>query len=232
LIAPTWVLAREPQHQLAQRPNCPRPARAALGIRPPPPYQLAVPAQQRRRCHHEPVTTPAREQSRKRRDERTVGGAKPRSLLLTSQNGELVPQQHQLHVFGELGSPTADEQPQDSSEGNVGEGKEHRAILPDQAAPSRLTALARISRFWYSRARVKLSIRTRARTPGRPNAQAETKPAHERAQKAAESTLEPVSEFGTLQPPHGSSGRLRWPSGCSCPRCIRRKVLRYVSTSY
>jgi len=74
-----------------------------------------------------------REQSRKRSDERTVGGAKPRSLLLTIQNGELVPQQHQLHVLGELGPATADEQPQNSGKGKVGEGKEHRAILPDPA---------------------------------------------------------------------------------------------------
>jgi hypothetical protein len=46
---------------------------------------------------------PVREQSRKRRDERPISRAKPRSLLPTSQNRELVPQQHQLHVLGELG---------------------------------------------------------------------------------------------------------------------------------
>jgi hypothetical protein len=31
--------------------------------------------------------------------------------MLTSQNRKLVAQQHQLHVLGELGSPTASEQP-------------------------------------------------------------------------------------------------------------------------
>jgi hypothetical protein len=89
-----------------------------------------MPAQQRRRRHHKPVSAPVREQSRKRSDERTIGGAKPRALMLTSQNRELVPKEHQFHVLGELGAATVDEQPQNSSEGKVREGEEHRAILP------------------------------------------------------------------------------------------------------
>jgi hypothetical protein len=89
-----------------------------------------MPAQQRRRCHHEPVPPPVREQSRKRRDERPISGAKPRALLLTSQNRELMPQQHQLQVLGELGPTATDEQPQNCGKGKVGEGKEHQAILP------------------------------------------------------------------------------------------------------
>jgi hypothetical protein len=76
-----------------------------------------MPAQQRRRRHHEPVPASVREQSRKRRDERAAGGAKPRSPLLTSQNRELVPQQHQFHVLGELGPTAADERPQNSCKG-------------------------------------------------------------------------------------------------------------------
>ena len=48
---------------------------------------------------------------------------------------ELVPQQHQLHVLGELGSPTANEQPQNSGEGKVSEREEHRAILAGPANP-------------------------------------------------------------------------------------------------
>jgi hypothetical protein len=70
-----------------------------------------MPAQQRRRRHQEPLPAPVRKQSSKRSDERTIGRAKPRTLLLTSQNRELVPQQHQLDVLGELGSSTANEQP-------------------------------------------------------------------------------------------------------------------------
>ena len=81
-----------------------------------------MPAQQRCRRHHEPVPAPVREQSSQRRHERPIGGSKPWSLLLTGQNRELVPQQHQFHVLGELGLPAPDEQPQDGSEGKVGEG--------------------------------------------------------------------------------------------------------------
>jgi hypothetical protein len=58
------------------------------------------------------VPAPVREQSRERGDERTVGGSKPRALLLTSENRELVPKEHQFEVLGELGSSIADEQPQ------------------------------------------------------------------------------------------------------------------------
>jgi hypothetical protein len=35
-----------------------------------------------------------REQSRERGDERTIGRAKPRALLLTSENRELVSKEH------------------------------------------------------------------------------------------------------------------------------------------
>jgi hypothetical protein len=59
----------------------------------------------------------------------TVGGAKPRTPLLTSQNRELVPQEHEFHVLGELGSTAADEQPQNCGKRKVGEREEHRGIL-------------------------------------------------------------------------------------------------------
>jgi hypothetical protein len=87
-----------------------------------------MPAQQRRRRHHESV--PVREQSSKRGDERTIGGPKPRTLPLTSQQRELVPQQHQFHVLGELDSPTTNEQPQNSSPGEVSEGEEASSDTP------------------------------------------------------------------------------------------------------
>jgi hypothetical protein len=89
-----------------------------------------VPTQQRRRRYHKSVSAPVWEQSRERGDQRPIGGSKPWTLLLASQNGELVSKEHQFHVLGELGSPTADEQPQNRSKGKVGEGKEHRAIPP------------------------------------------------------------------------------------------------------
>jgi hypothetical protein len=116
-----------------------------------------MPALQRRWCYDESVSAPVREQSCKRSDERTIGGPKPRTLMLTSQNRELVPQQHQLHVLGELGAPTANEQPQNGSKGKVGEGEEHRAILSGPAAPQSRSVLALFSGSWYSRARETLN---------------------------------------------------------------------------
>jgi hypothetical protein len=92
-----------------------------------------MPAQQRRWCYQESVSAPVREQLSERSDERTIGGPKPRALMLTSQNRELMSQQHQFHVLGELSSAAANEQPQDGREGKVGEGEEHRAILPAPA---------------------------------------------------------------------------------------------------
>jgi hypothetical protein len=71
-----------------------------------------MPAQQCRGCHHESIPPPTREQSRQRGDERPIGRAKPRALLLTRQNRELMPQQHQFHILGELGPTAADEQAQ------------------------------------------------------------------------------------------------------------------------
>jgi len=82
----------------------------------------------------------------KHSDQRAISGPKPRARVLTSQNRNLVAQQHQLHVLGELGSPTANEQPQNGSKGKVGEREEHRAILP---GPVRADRSCAAQRFWY-----------------------------------------------------------------------------------
>jgi len=57
------------------------------------------------------VPPPVRQMPSKRSDQRAIGGPKPRARVLTSQKRSLVAQQHQLHALGELGSPTANEQP-------------------------------------------------------------------------------------------------------------------------
>jgi hypothetical protein len=101
------------------------------------------------------MPAPEREQTSKRSDERAIGGSKPRTLMLASQDRELVPQHDEFDVLGELGPSTPNEQPQNSREGKVGEGEEHRSILPGPA--NALTAdrsCALPSGFWYSRARV------------------------------------------------------------------------------
>jgi hypothetical protein len=40
-------------------------------------------------------------------------------------------QHEQLEVFGELAASVSDEQPQQSREGEIGEGKEHPPMLPE-----------------------------------------------------------------------------------------------------
>jgi hypothetical protein len=153
LIPPARVLAREPQHQFAQRAARRWTAQPALWVCPPPAHQLAMPAQQRHRRYHEPVSAAWREQSSKRGEERPIGGAKPRALMLTSQDRELVPKQHQFHILGELRSATANEQPQNSSKSKVGEGEEHQEILPEPSERPHGRSFLRPSAVSGSRAR-------------------------------------------------------------------------------
>jgi hypothetical protein len=71
-------------------------------------------------------------------------------------------QNEQLDVFGELTAPAADQQPQHSREGEIGERKEHAPMLPSPATKrSKSETVARPSaielrspqQIWY-RARV------------------------------------------------------------------------------
>jgi hypothetical protein len=71
-----------------------------------------------------------REQPSERRDEGTIGRPRLRTLILASQDRELVPQQHEFDVFRGLGRSSPNEQRQDRGKGQVSEGEEHRAILP------------------------------------------------------------------------------------------------------
>jgi hypothetical protein len=99
------------------------------------------------------MPAPVREQTSKRSNKRTIGWPKPRTLLRASQHRQLVSQQHELDLLGELGPSTPNEQPQNGSEGKVGEREEHRPILPRPRNRSHQVAvLAPFSGFWYSRA--------------------------------------------------------------------------------
>ena len=92
-----------------------------------------MPTQQRRGRHDEPVPAPRRKETSKRSDEGTIGWAQLRTCLLGRQHRQLVTEHHEFDVFGELGPPTPNEQPQNSREGKVSEREEHRAILPGPA---------------------------------------------------------------------------------------------------
>jgi hypothetical protein len=67
----------------------------------------------------------------KRREEGAIGPSQRGASLLSAEHDELMPQHEQLDVFGELAAPGSDEQPENSREGEIGERKEHPAMLPD-----------------------------------------------------------------------------------------------------
>jgi hypothetical protein len=88
-----------------------------------------MPAQQRLWRHHQSVAPAGWEQSRERRKQRAIGWPQQRAPLLPSEHGELMPQDEQLNVFGELAAAVRGQQPQHSREGEIGERKEHAPML-------------------------------------------------------------------------------------------------------
>jgi hypothetical protein len=72
------------------------------------------------------MSAAVREQPSKRRDEGTLGGPQPRTLLLASQDPELVPQQHEFHVLINVTTSQA-----------AGEQVQRRRAAPGSVARSR-----------------------------------------------------------------------------------------------
>ena len=60
------------------------------------------------------VALPRWEQARERRQQGTIGWPQPRPSLLPAEHDQLVPQDEQLDVFGELTAPASDQQPEQS----------------------------------------------------------------------------------------------------------------------
>jgi hypothetical protein len=73
------------------------------------------------------------EEPSKRREERAIGHSERRPRLLSTKHQQLMPQDKQLDVLGELTAPGSDEQPQQRSEREVNEREEHPPILPELA---------------------------------------------------------------------------------------------------
>jgi hypothetical protein len=69
-----------------------------------------VPAQQRLRCHDHPPPASRWEEPRKRSEESAIGCAERRARLLPLEHRQLVPQNNQLDVLGELAAPASAEQ--------------------------------------------------------------------------------------------------------------------------
>jgi len=123
----------------------------------------AVPAQQRRGRHDETVPTPGRKETSQRSDEGTIRWAQPWTRLLARQHCQLVTEQDEFDVFGELGTPTSNEQPQNSRECKVSEREEHREMLP--ARGTALTADCFLRRSAVSGTRARASTNKRPKEP-------------------------------------------------------------------
>jgi hypothetical protein len=92
-----------------------------------------VPTEQRLRRHDHPLPASRREDPNKRREESAIGCSERRPRLLSTKHRQLMPQDKQLDVLGEVAAPASDEQPQQRGERKVNEGKEHPPMLPDLA---------------------------------------------------------------------------------------------------
>jgi hypothetical protein len=81
-----------------------------------------MPAQKRLWRNDQTAPTWLRQDLREGGKEGTIGGAQRGAQpLLSFEYDELMPQDEQLDVFSELAAPAADQQPQHSREGEIGE---------------------------------------------------------------------------------------------------------------
>jgi hypothetical protein len=92
-----------------------------------------MPAQERLWRHDQAASAWLRQDSRERGKESAIGRAQRRSPFLPAEHHQLMSQHEQLDVLSEFAAPAADQQPQQSREGEIGEGKEHAPMLPSPA---------------------------------------------------------------------------------------------------
>jgi hypothetical protein len=93
-----------------------------------------MPTQKCLRRHDQAIAAPLWEQTSKRSKERPIRRPQWRSAGLPAKHDELMAQHEQLDVFGELTTPTAYKQPQNSREREVRKGKKHPPMLPEPTA--------------------------------------------------------------------------------------------------
>jgi hypothetical protein len=92
-----------------------------------------MPSYERLWRHHQPVPALIRKQAGERGEEGAIRWPQLRTLFPATQHRKLMSQDDQLDVLGKLGPPPTDDQPQESREGEIGEGKDHPAMLPRRA---------------------------------------------------------------------------------------------------
>jgi hypothetical protein len=93
-----------------------------------------VPAQKCLRHHDEALAAASREHPAQGREESAIGRPKTRSRLLPTENRDLVTQNQQFDVLGELAATAPHEQPQQRREPEIREKK--RASADREPEPS------------------------------------------------------------------------------------------------
>src|SRR6266540_4414463 len=163
-VAPARVLPREAHDKLADVIIDRRTAGASTRLRPLTTHELAMPAQKGLWRDDQAASALLRQDSRQHGEEGAIGRPQRRAPLLPPEYDELMSQNKQLDVFGELAAAAADQQTQHSREGEIGERKDHAPMLPSPATrrsksknvaprPS-ATELRSPGEIWYPRARV------------------------------------------------------------------------------
>jgi hypothetical protein len=118
------VGARDAHDKLADAVIDGRTTGASTRLGPLTTHELPVPAQKRLWRHDQAASALLRQDSRQRGKEGAIGRAQGRRPpLLPPEYDQLMSQNEQLDVFGELTAPAADQQPQHSREGEIGERK-------------------------------------------------------------------------------------------------------------
>ncbi len=99
LVTPTRVFTRKPQHQLTDLLGDRGSTGSPSGIRPPPAYELPMPAQQCVRADEERRSTRSAEESVSRGQEDAVALVQPWPLDLAAKDREFVPQHDDLELL-------------------------------------------------------------------------------------------------------------------------------------
>jgi hypothetical protein len=92
-----------------------------------------MPTQERLRRHDRPVPTSRRQHPAERGKEGAIGCSKHRPGLLPTKHHQLMAQNEQLDILGELAAAATHERPQHHREPEVRKRKEHPPMLPDRA---------------------------------------------------------------------------------------------------
>jgi hypothetical protein len=114
-----------------------RTARTSPRLRPLARHEFPMPAQKRLWRHDQAASAWLRQDSRQRGKEGTIGGAQRGPPFLPAEHHQLMSQYEQLDVLSEFAAAAADQQPQQSREGKIGEGNEHAPMLPSPAIERR-----------------------------------------------------------------------------------------------